>query len=73
MGKTTKVTHGQTFTTRRAVVVETFIFLTSVFFTFGAYFTLLYLQSSINIEKGLGKYYRKRFNEYVLFLGCFWI
>jgi len=45
----------QTSASRRALLLEVFMFLSSLFFVTGAYFALLYLQSSINIENGLGK------------------
>jgi len=45
----------QTSASRQALLLEVFMFLSSLFFVMGAYFALLYLQSSINIENGLGK------------------
>jgi len=53
----------------RSLLLEKFMFLSSVFFIFGACFALLYLQSSINIEDGLGKLNMATICENILYLG----
>jgi len=53
----------------RALLLEKFMFLSSVFFILGAYYALLYLQSSINIEDGLGKLNMATICETILYLG----